>query len=104
MLNVVGSENEKLSLDCLREYDVPVPPSNEPLVDPPNDANGRKSFFNVNTYYKEHPKNTVSNGIFNTIWKITSFLYKHEHTNLVLNANSFKIRTFEIFLWRLPGL
>lgn len=64
-LKVAESENIKLSLDCLREYDVPVPPSNEPVLDPPYDVNGRSSFFNVNTYYKGHPKSTVSNGIFN---------------------------------------
>lgn len=61
ILNVAGSENMKLSLDCLREYET-VPPSNEPVVDPPYDVNGRSSFFNVNTYYKGHPKSTVSNG------------------------------------------
>lgn len=49
-LNVVGSENVKLSLDCLREY-VPTPASNDPVVDPPYDVNGLSSFFNVNTYY-----------------------------------------------------
>jgi len=70
-LKVVGSENMKLSLDCLREYVPVVPPSNDPVVDPLYDVNGRSSFFNVNTYYKNGTQKGYGVQWYFNIWLLT---------------------------------